>query len=443
MSRMMVAVGVVLAVAVAGLVAQEPFESKAGAKKTAKSAKPAAKPASKKTAVKTTNPKKRAPTKATRTASKPTPRTPAAPRPSPGKPAIPVASTQPADPITADTPPVAPATTGGPIAHEQVAIQAALDNAGFSPGVIDGSAGRKTEVAIRAYQAYSSLPVTGAIDAATRARLGIDSRPATRGYLITAADQDLVAPPPRTWTEKSKVKILGYQSLMNLVAERGHCTLALLGRLNPGVNLKSIKPGQTLNIPNVTDAPPSAKATAIEVDLGSKIIRAKNGDRVVGLYHCSIAADRRKRPTETCTVASIVDNPKYWFDPANWPEVKDVKEKLVIPSGPRNPVGSCWIGLTKAGYGIHGTPEPENIGKTGSHGCFRLTNWDALRLAKMVDVGTQVRFTDEPMPILADDDRPPVTRVSSPVKARKPSKPQPRKPVPATPTKNASIRTGR
>ncbi len=87
-------------------------------------------------------------------------------------------------------------------------------------------------------------------------------------------------------------------------------------------------------------------------------------------------------------------NPEYTFKPESWPEVKGIDRCLTIPPGPRNPVGVCWIGLSKRGYGIHGTPQPELIGKTGSHGCFRLTNWDILRLADLVRVGTEVRFVD-------------------------------------------------
>ena len=441
MSRMTAAKILIVTLAIVGLGAPAAGQALMGAsKKTAVKKSKAKKPTT------PSKPAARTPKKAVKT-SKPAAAKPMAHKPAPGKPAVPVASTQPAEPIDAidaDEPSAAIATPA--IVNEEVAIQTALDNAGFSPGVIDGSPGKKTEVAIRAYQAFSSLPVTGTIDAATRSSLSIDARPATRSYQITAADGDLVAPPPKTWPAKAKAKILGYQSLMNLVAERGHCTIALLGRLNPGVNLKALKSGQSLNIPNIADNPSTAKATALEVDLGTKIIRAKNGDRVVGLYHCSIAADRRKRPTETCKVASVVENPKYWFDPANWPEVKNVNEKLIIPSGPRNPVGLCWIGLTKEGYGIHGTPEPENIGKTGSHGCFRLTNWDALRLAKMVDVGIQVRFTDEPLPALADDDRRPVTRVSTPTKTAKSAKARkspPRRTKSGGAVSNASIRTER
>jgi lipoprotein-anchoring transpeptidase ErfK/SrfK len=91
-------------------------------------------------------------------------------------------------------------------------------------------------------------------------------------------------------------------------------------------------------------------------------------------------------------VVGVTSNPAYSFDPAMWPEVNNVTQKLLIPPGPRNPVGVCWIALSLPGYGIHGTPTPEMIGKTGSHGCFRLTNWDATRLGGMVEAGIGVEF---------------------------------------------------
>ena len=343
----------------------------------------------------------------------------AAPKPVDPKAGGSTTTTQPAGGHTTTT---QPSDTGSltanqtaPTAIDGVALQAALDHAGFSPGVIDGNTGRKTEIALRAYQTFASLPVTGKIDDATRKSLGIDTRPGTRTYLITADDQKLIAPPPKTWPEKAKVPLLGYQSLQNLVAERGHCSIALLSRLNPKVDLKNLKPGQALTIPNVDDTAPSGKAISLDVDLGGKMIRVVGaGNKIIGLYHCSIAADRKKRPSGRCSVVTIVDNPRYRFDPVSWPEVKNVKEKLDIPSGPRSPVGICWIGLSIDGYGIHGTPEPENIGKTGSHGCFRLTNWDAMRLSRMVDVGTEVRFSDEPTPSLANSVKTPVTKVKTP-----------------------------
>ncbi len=276
-----------------------------------------------------------------------------------------------------------------------VALQAALDRAGFSPGVIDGQIGPKTRMAIRAFQKQAGLPATGEADVATMAALEMDTLPAVREYVVTAEDAARIGPNPRGWVEKSRLPHLGYPSLEALVAERGHCTRVLLGKLNTGKNLLAIKAGDVLQIPNVETSAPTPRAQRLEIDFGAKTIRVY--DRAGGeaaLFHCSIAKHRAKRPSSNCTIRTITRNPEYLFDPKHWPEVKDVQQKLIIPAGPRNPVGLCWIGLSLKGYGIHGTPEPELIGKTGSHGCFRLTNWDALRLAKMVRAGTPVQFVD-------------------------------------------------
>jgi lipoprotein-anchoring transpeptidase ErfK/SrfK len=134
----------------------------------------------------------------------------------------------------------------------------------------------------------------------------------------------------------------------------------------------------------------------IEINLSEQIIRVIDRDRkLVGLFHCSIAASRAKRPTGQTRITRIVLNPEYTFRPQMWPEVTEkVDRPLRIPPGPRNPVGRCWIALSLPGYGIHGTPNPELIGKTGSHGCFRMTNWDALRLSRMVLIDTDVRFVE-------------------------------------------------
>jgi lipoprotein-anchoring transpeptidase ErfK/SrfK len=134
-------------------------------------------------------------------------------------------------------------------------------------------------------------------------------------------------------------------------------------------------------------------AASIEVNLEQKTIRLFDADnKVMALFFCSIAKNKEKRPSGNATVITIAINPDYTFDPALWTDVHDVTHKLTIPPGPRNPVGLAWVGLSLPGYGMHGTPHPEQIGKTGSHGCFRLTNWDAVRLANMVSVGTVVTF---------------------------------------------------
>ncbi len=294
------------------------------------------------------------------------------------------------------------------VVPDPVAWQVALDRAGFSPGIIDGGMGPKTQTALKAFQAFSKLPVTGNPDAATRAALGVDSQAAVTRYVITAADADDIAPPPEDWIAKSKAGRLRYASLAALVAERGHCSRWLIARLNPKVKLDRLVIGDGLLIPDVGSPSPAVRATRLDIDFDEKTISViDKAGRVAALFHCSIAKHKWKRPSGSCKVVVVRRNPDYLFDPKMWPEVKDVKKKLVIPPGPRNPVGLCWIGLSLDGFGIHGTPEPEMIGKTGSHGCFRLTNWDAVRLGQMVRAGTPVRFT-ESTPALAERTPPPV-----------------------------------
>lgn len=274
-----------------------------------------------------------------------------------------------------------------------LAWQIALEREGFSPGLIDGMPGRKTAMATAEYQRASGLAATGKLDAATSSALQIDAERVLTSYVISRADLASVVPPPKKWVEKSRATVLGYESLADCVAERFHCSEALLASLNPGVRLSGLKPGDALTVPAV-QAPKALRADRLEIAMDAKTIRAFEGAAVVGLFHCSVAKDVSDRPAGAARITGVITNPSYTFDPAMWPEVKDVNQKLQIPPGPRNPVGLCWIALSRPGYGIHGTPKPELIGKTGSHGCFRLTNWDALRLGEMVSAGTAVRFLD-------------------------------------------------
>jgi hypothetical protein len=274
-----------------------------------------------------------------------------------------------------------------------MALQLALDRVGFSPGLIDGIIGPKTRTALEAFQRSRGLKPTGQLTAETRAALKVDEPGATTTYTITKADARQIGPAPRDWTARSRLDRLAYPSLDELVAERFHCHRRLLGTLNPGVRLDRLAVGSRLIVPNVDRTRPPARAERLVVDVARKIIEARTADgRVCGLFHCSVAAKEAKLPRGTAHVAVIAENPVYLFDPEKWPEVKGVDRKLTIPPGPRNPVGVRWIGLSLPGVGIHGTPSPELIGKTGSHGCIRLTNWDAVRLASMVRVGTPVTF---------------------------------------------------
>lgn len=288
-----------------------------------------------------------------------------------------------------------PAAGDEPPLAVRLAWQLGLERVCFSPGILDGRPGAKTQLATKEFQRVRGLPVTGELDAATTAALGADSRRAIGSYTITADDVEEVAPPPKGWLEKSKVAYMGYNSMAELVCERGHCTRALLAELNGEKDLGRLKAGDVVRVPGVEAQQTAPRGDRMEVDLVGKVVRVYAGDKLVGLFHCSIAAKREKLPTRSASVAVISENPIYKFSPAMWPEVKGIHHTLLIPPGPRNPVGLCWIGLTLPGVGIHGSPAPEMIGKTGSHGCFRLTNWDALRLAKMLHVGVPVTFSRE------------------------------------------------
>jgi len=281
--------------------------------------------------------------------------------------------------------------------RQRLAWQIALDRAGFSPGILDGKAGPKMTLATRELQRARELPITGTLDEGTKAALGADPEKVVATCTVQQADLEQVGPAPKDWLERSKLKRLGYESLEDFVAEKFHCSRALLGQLNPGKNLAGLKPGDSLVVPAIGDPPPPSRAERLDVNLSQKVIRAFGAnDKLIALFNCSIAADKERLPSGRATVAVIAENPNYTFDPKMWPEVKGIDQKLEIPPGPRNPVGLCWIGLSLPGYGMHGTPTPEMIGKTGSHGCFRLTNWDALRLAKMVRIGTPVSFSATP-----------------------------------------------
>ncbi len=272
-----------------------------------------------------------------------------------------------------------------------LAWQIALDREGFSPGLLDNKPGNKTSMALADFVAARGLNNDGtSVGHQELARmLGLDSFPATTTYMVTNEDVAKVTGVlPKSWQAKSKMAYLGYATLAEGVAERFHCTQQFLASLNPAVRLDALKEGDVLVVPNV-QRPVMTTVSRIEINLTEKAIRGfDSSGRQVCLFHCSIA----KRPTGSTTVVTVGFDPVYRFDPAMWPEVKGVNQILMIPPGPNNPVGLCWVGLGLKGYGMHGTPNPEMIGKTGSHGCFRLANWDAIRLGRMVRVGTPVKF---------------------------------------------------
>jgi lipoprotein-anchoring transpeptidase ErfK/SrfK len=164
--------------------------------------------------------------------------------------------------------------------------------------------------------------------------------------------------------------------------------------LNPGVDWTNVVSGTTLQIPNIANPIARAKAAFIKIHLQDKTLEAFDAQtNLLAHFPCSIAKRVEKRPVGELHVAVIAPNPNYTFNPEVFPESAEahqLQRKLVLPPGPNNPVGTAWIGLDKPGYGIHGTPRPEEVGRTESHGCFRLANWNAEYLLRLVSLGTPV-----------------------------------------------------
>lgn len=271
------------------------------------------------------------------------------------------------------------------------AYQVALERIHFSCGFIDGDQGMRTQRMLRAYQASRGLPVTGFLDQPTRDAIGEPGEPFL-SYVVTADDVGSIMPKPQTWIAKSKATRLGYNDIWELLAEKFHCTRGYLKDLNPGVTTPTA--GTEVIGPKVFPAARIPQAASLRILLSETSIEALDADgKVIAFFPCSIAKDKNKRPHGLLTVKVVDPHPDYTFDPALFADAakaEGITHKMTIPPGPRNPVGTTWVGLSLPGYGIHGTPDPEAISRTQSHGCFRLANWNAEKVLKMVHVGTPV-----------------------------------------------------
>jgi lipoprotein-anchoring transpeptidase ErfK/SrfK len=271
--------------------------------------------------------------------------------------------------------------------------QIALARRGISPGSIDAVPGSQTRRAISVFQEMEHLPPTGGLDADTGARLTLDS-PSLTTYVVTTNDLARLQPLGKTWLAKSQQSALDYETELELVAEKGHAHPELIRQLNPGVNWTNPAADMVVNIPDVNYPAPTNKAAFAVIHLGEKFLEAFDEDtNLLAHFPCSIAARFDKRPAGELHVIANAPNPNYTVDPELFPESAELQaigHKLMLPPGPNNPVGVAWIGLDKPGYGIHGTPAPEQVGRTESHGCFRLANWDAEYLSHLAWVGMPV-----------------------------------------------------
>jgi len=281
-----------------------------------------------------------------------------------------------------------------------IRTQVLLDRAHFSPGVIDGQDGENVKNAIAAYERANSLPEDGVLDAEVWAKLTADAGPILVDYTITAADAAGPYTPaiPKDYADMAKLERLGFSGPLEALAERFHMDTALLQALNPGADFAAAGTRIVVAYPAREALP--AKVATIEVDKTRKQVRAYDAaGKLLAVYPATVGSGELPTPSGEWAVRTIAPAPTWTYDPSRLNFGDRKAGKLTIKAGPNNPVGAVWIDLTKDTYGIHGAPEPRLVGKTASHGCVRLTNWDAVQLSKAVEKGTKVIFRGEAKPI--------------------------------------------
>lgn len=289
-----------------------------------------------------------------------------------------------------------------------LALQIHLDRAGYSCSTIDGIWGKKSERALQRYieeRTKDAGLVSARNPDMAYNRYFADKPDPFRIVEVTKADLAAIVKIPEDPAERAKLPRMGYESIKEMFAERGHLSQTALSKMNPGVDWNNIKPGLKLVIPDFPSIaeelaagdrgrpsrPKRPIAAEIRISLSQFEVRACDArGKTLGLFPCSIAASKANVPSHgELKVTSYIAWPNYTYTPDYTPRGKKV-QRHIWPEGENCPVGVAWMGLNLPSYGIHGTPRPESIGFTGSHGCFRLANWNAARLFAMCQSGTRV-----------------------------------------------------
>ena len=280
-----------------------------------------------------------------------------------------------------------------------VRVQVLLDQAHFSPGEIDGRYGANLKAAVAAYKEAHRLPNPDKIDAALLDSLKQETgAPVLQRYTIRPDDETgpFIGNVPKDFRKLAKLKRPGYGAPQEALAEKFHMSEALLRELNPQADFSAADTSLIVAQPATTPLPPVAR---VEVDKSADQVRAYDGSgTLVAMFPSTVGSTEMPAPSGTAEVVYASHDPAYHYDPSKLHFGPKHAGRLTIAPGPNNPVGTTWIALSRSGVGIHGTADPDLIGKTASHGCVRLTNWDAAALGHAVSKGTPVEFVGQTPP---------------------------------------------
>jgi lipoprotein-anchoring transpeptidase ErfK/SrfK len=312
----------------------------------------------------------------------------------------------PTPPTTAASPQPNAGSAGRPLPDQDTVsrLQIFLDEHSFGPGKIDGRWGEFIGKALQRFQAALGQQPSGQIDPALQQEL-LNISPVYTTYMLTEGDLHWVGKVPFNPAGMARLKKILYRSALDFVAERYHADPDFIRKLNSGRNLNDLKKGSTVQVPNVQpfqietiqpvpDLPPRPEFAQriIRVDTSSRMLDLVDADRVTASFPITPGSKSLPAPISTWKIVKVTTMPIFRWDEAMLKHGRRSGDSYPIPPGPRNPVGIVWIGLNKKGIGIHGTDSPDTIGRSASHGCIRLANWDAARVVNQVTVGMTVEI---------------------------------------------------